>query len=109
MRASTFLVPTALLGAVSLSACAGRFSQETPPANAKPLSEIVKSLEDQGYKDVERIEIRRQGLGCRIASAWRQGDRLAYQSGDGANHCGKTSPTRHPAPAPSVPPPAAPR
>jgi hypothetical protein len=55
MRTSTYLVPTALLAAVSLSACAGRFSEETPPANAKPLSEIVKSLEDQGYKDVERI------------------------------------------------------
>jgi Peptidase propeptide and YPEB domain len=56
MRTSTFLVPTALLAAVSLSACAGRFSEESPPANAKPLSEIVKSLEDQGYKDVERIK-----------------------------------------------------
>ena len=40
---------------MSLSACAGRFSDETPPANTKPLSEIIKSLEDQGYKDVERI------------------------------------------------------
>ena len=41
---------------VSLSACASRFSEETPPADAKPLSEIVKSLEEQGYKDVERIK-----------------------------------------------------
>jgi hypothetical protein len=56
MRTSSFLGPAALLAAVSLSACASRFSEETPPANAKPLSEIVKSLEDQGYKDVERIK-----------------------------------------------------
>jgi len=45
-----------LVAVASLSACAGRFSEETPPANAKPLSQIVKSLEDQGYKDVERIK-----------------------------------------------------
>ena len=56
MRTSHFLGPAALLAVASLSACAGRFSEETPPANAKPLSEIVKSLEDQGYKDVERIK-----------------------------------------------------
>jgi hypothetical protein len=56
MRTSNFLGPAALLAAVSLSACASRFSEETPPANAKPLSEIVKSLEDQGYKDVKRIK-----------------------------------------------------
>ena len=56
MRTSVFLGSAALLAVVSLSACAGRFSEETPPANAKPLSEIVKSLEDQGYKDVERIK-----------------------------------------------------
>lgn len=56
MRNSNLLGVAALLAAASLSACAGRFSDETPPANAKPLSEIVKSLEDQGYKDVKRIK-----------------------------------------------------
>jgi hypothetical protein len=55
MRSSSFPIPVALLVIVSLSACAGRFSEETPPADAKPLSEIVKSLEEHGYKDVERI------------------------------------------------------
>jgi hypothetical protein len=56
MRTSNLLVPLALLAIVSLSACAHRFSEEAPPSDAKPLSEIVRSLEDQGYKDVERIK-----------------------------------------------------
>ncbi|MEQ3629592.1 MAG: PepSY domain-containing protein [Hyphomonas sp.] len=43
---------------VALSACthAGWFSDETPPANAKPLSEIIKVLEDQGHKTITEIE-----------------------------------------------------
>jgi hypothetical protein len=54
---TAFVLPLAvLLAMVSLSACARRFSDETPPANAKPLSEIVKSLEDRGYKSVGRIK-----------------------------------------------------
>ena len=28
------------------------FGDETPPANAKPLSEVIKSLEDQGYRTI---------------------------------------------------------
>jgi hypothetical protein len=32
------------------------FSEETPPADAKPLSEIIKALEDQGYKTITEVE-----------------------------------------------------
>jgi len=54
---TAFVLPLAvLLAMVSLSACARRFSDETPPANAKPLSEIIKSLEDQGYTSIGRIK-----------------------------------------------------
>jgi hypothetical protein len=56
MRTLDVPVPLALLAVVSLSSCAHRYSEEAPPSNAKPLSEIVRSLEDQGYKDVERIK-----------------------------------------------------
>ena len=35
---------------------AGWFSDESPPANAKPLSEIVKSIEDKGYKTITELE-----------------------------------------------------
>ena len=56
MRTSDVSLPIALLAVATLSACAHRFSEEAPPANAKPLSEIVRSLEDQGYNDVERIK-----------------------------------------------------
>ena len=48
-----------LIGALALlaplSACAW-FADEQPPANAKPLSEIIKSLEDQGFKIMTEIE-----------------------------------------------------
>ena len=56
MRTLDVPVPLALLAVVSLSSCAHRYSEEAPPSNAKPLSEIVRSLEDQGYNDVERIK-----------------------------------------------------
>jgi hypothetical protein len=56
MRTSDVCLPIALLAVATLSACTHRFSEEAPPSNAKPLSEIVRSLEDQGYKDVERIK-----------------------------------------------------
>ena len=56
MRALDVPVPLAVLAVATLSACAHRYSEEAPPSNAKPLSEIVRSLEDQGYKDVERVK-----------------------------------------------------
>jgi Peptidase propeptide and YPEB domain len=44
-----------ILGSSAL-AYVGWFTDEQPPANAKPLSEIVKSLEDQGYKVITDVE-----------------------------------------------------
>ena len=38
------------------AAQAGWFSDESPPANAKPLSEIIKSVEDKGYKTITELE-----------------------------------------------------
>lgn len=44
------------LAAFSISAQAGWFKDETPPANARPLSSIVKAAEDQGYKVITEVE-----------------------------------------------------
>lgn len=44
MRTLDVPVPLALLAVASLSACAHRYSEEAPPSNAKPLSEIVMSI-----------------------------------------------------------------
>ncbi|HXS07314.1 MAG TPA: PepSY domain-containing protein [Rhizomicrobium sp.] len=38
------------------AAYASWFEDETPPANAKPLSVIIKSLEDRGYKTISEVE-----------------------------------------------------
>ncbi len=46
----------AMLIMAPVSAYAGWFSDELPPANAKPLSEIIKSLEDRGYKNISEVE-----------------------------------------------------
>jgi hypothetical protein len=57
MRHGSFL--TALvLGASFMagSAHAGWFSHDVPPANAKPLSAVIKAVEDQGYKTVTDVE-----------------------------------------------------
>lgn len=32
------------------------FQDELPPANAKPLSEIIKVVEDKGYKVITEVE-----------------------------------------------------
>jgi len=50
----TFLV-LAMTGAAG-AAQAGWFSDDSPPANAKPLSEIIKSVEDKGYKTITELE-----------------------------------------------------
>lgn len=50
----TFLI-LAMTGPVG-AAQAGLFSDESPPANAKPLSEIIKSVEDKGYKIITELE-----------------------------------------------------
>lgn len=44
------------LVASTLGAQAGWFSDETPPANAKPLSSIIKAVEDRGLKTITEIE-----------------------------------------------------
>jgi hypothetical protein len=46
---------TVLLILAPVAAHAGWFSEELPPANAKPLSMMIKSLEDQGYKKIEKV------------------------------------------------------
>jgi hypothetical protein len=51
----TSLLIVALASAANM-AHAGWFSDELPPANAKPLSEIIKSVEDKGYKTITDIE-----------------------------------------------------
>lgn len=51
----TLLLALALMGA-TLGARADWFRDEVPPANAKPLSELVKAVEDQGYKVISEIE-----------------------------------------------------
>jgi Peptidase propeptide and YPEB domain len=48
-------VVVALAGAPGI-AQAGWFSDEMPPANAKPLSEIIKAIEDKGLKTITDIE-----------------------------------------------------
>ena len=44
--------------AIPVAASAGWFGlgEELPPANAKPLSAIIKSLEDTGAKQIEQVE-----------------------------------------------------
>jgi hypothetical protein len=40
----------------ALTAKAGWFTDEIHPTNAKPLSEVIKSVQDQGYKTIESID-----------------------------------------------------
>ncbi len=54
------IVPTVVLAfalavAASAAAWAGWFTDEAPPPNAKPLSEVVRSLEDQGVRTITEI------------------------------------------------------
>jgi hypothetical protein len=44
------------LAASTLVARADWFRDETPPANAKPLSAIIKTVEDHGYKVITEVE-----------------------------------------------------
>lgn len=45
-----------VLIATTFSARADLFGDETPPANAKPLSNIIKLVEDHGYKTITEVE-----------------------------------------------------
>lgn len=49
------VLAAAAMASLPLAAKADWFTDETPPANAKPLSEVIKSLEDQGYKLIEHV------------------------------------------------------
>jgi hypothetical protein len=51
---TTILIVT--LASTAGLAHAGWFSDELPPTNAKPLSEIIKAVEDKGYKTITDIE-----------------------------------------------------
>lgn len=52
---SIVVLAFALVGAASAAAWAGWFTDEAPPPNAKPLSEVVRSLEDQGVRTITEI------------------------------------------------------
>lgn len=58
MRSSYRIIILAALamGATTMAAWAGWFSDEIPPANAKPLSQIIKIVEDRGYKAITEVE-----------------------------------------------------
>jgi hypothetical protein len=49
-------VAVSALAATTLTARADWFKDETPPANAKPLSAILKTVEDRGYKTITEVE-----------------------------------------------------
>ena len=52
------IIPPVLVAfavAVSAPARAGWFTDEAPPPNAKPLSEVVRSLENQGVRTITEI------------------------------------------------------
>ena len=53
---SSLVLAGAALSLSVLGAHADWFRDESPPPNAKPLSEIVKALEDHGYKVITEIE-----------------------------------------------------
>lgn len=46
----------ATLLAIPAVALAGWFGHDRPPANARPLSEIIKGVEEAGYKTIVELE-----------------------------------------------------
>jgi hypothetical protein len=52
----TILLIGAMVAGAAGGAQAGWFSDELPPANAKPLSEIVRGVEEKGYKLITEAE-----------------------------------------------------
>jgi len=56
MRRRLFAV--AALSPIVLSATPATAAVDRPPADAKPLSEIVKSLEDAGFAPIVEVEFR---------------------------------------------------
>ena len=53
---SGFAIVICGLFASTLLARADWFRDETPPANAKPLSQIIKSVEDRHYGTITEVE-----------------------------------------------------
>jgi hypothetical protein len=58
MRWRWSAIVVVLVGVVELvTGAAGWFSDEQPPAGAKPLSEIIKALEDQNIGVITEVEL----------------------------------------------------
>lgn len=53
---SSFAIAICGLAASTLIARADWFRDETPPANAKPLSVIIKTVEDRHYGTITEVE-----------------------------------------------------
>lgn len=53
--AYSMVIAAAALAFSAAGAQADWFKDETPPANAKPLSVIIKALEDQDYKTITEV------------------------------------------------------
>lgn len=56
MRILGTLLFALLLTAAAVGARADWFRDEVPPVNAKPLSEIIKAVEEQGYRGISEVE-----------------------------------------------------
>lgn len=56
MKTRFSLVVLTALVAVPGVVLAGWFSDERPSANAKPLSALIKQVEDAGYKSITEVE-----------------------------------------------------
>ena len=52
---SRITIAVCALAASTLIARADWFKDEAPPPNAKPLSSVIKSLEDQGMKTITEV------------------------------------------------------
>jgi len=50
------ILAAAALAITTVAARADWFRDELPPANAKPLSAIIKTVEDRGYKVISEVE-----------------------------------------------------
>ena len=56
MKTRHALIALTVLITVPAVALAGWFGDERPPANAKPLSEIIKGVEEAGHKTIVELE-----------------------------------------------------
>ena len=56
MKTRHALIALTVLITMPAGALAGWFGDERPPANAKPLSEIIKGVEEAGHKTIVELE-----------------------------------------------------